>query len=68
MSKTLIDVDDELLTDAAQALGTATKKDTVNRALGEAVALARRRQHLRRLVEGGLPDLDDPEVMAQAWR
>lgn len=68
MSKTLIDVDDELLTDAAQVLGTATKKDTVNRALAEAVALAHRRQHLRRLIEGGLPDLADPEIMAQAWR
>ncbi len=68
MSKTLIDVDDELLTDAAQVLGTVTKKDTVNRALAEAVALARRRQHVRRLIEGGLPDLADPEVMARAWR
>lgn len=68
MSKTLIDVDDELLTNAAQVLGTNTKKDTVNRALAEAVALDRRREHLRRLAEGGLPDLADPEIMTQAWR
>ncbi len=37
MSKTLIDVDDELLTRARQILGTTTKKATVNAALREVV-------------------------------
>ena len=33
MAKTLIDLDEELLSEACTALGTATKKDTVNEAL-----------------------------------
>jgi Arc/MetJ family transcription regulator len=33
MAKTLLDLDENLLTEAAAALGTATKKDTVTRAL-----------------------------------
>lgn len=37
MGKTLIDIDPELLTWAQQILGTATKKDTVNRVLREFV-------------------------------
>ncbi|MEQ4208403.1 type II toxin-antitoxin system VapB family antitoxin [Actinopolymorpha sp. B9G3] len=67
MTKTLIDVDDDLLAQAAEALGTGTKKDTVNKALAEALASVRRRRHLERLMGGGLPDLSDPEVMEGAW-
>jgi Arc/MetJ family transcription regulator len=37
MSKTLIDVDEGLLTQAQQILGTTTKKATVNSALREIV-------------------------------
>ncbi|HYV32359.1 MAG TPA: type II toxin-antitoxin system VapB family antitoxin [Candidatus Binatia bacterium] len=40
MSKTLIDIDDNLLTQAGQILGTTTKVGTVNTALREIV-----RQH-----------------------
>jgi len=68
MTKTLIDIDDELLADASSALGTRTKKDTVHSALTEAVALARRREHLALLRAGRLPDLNDPQVMEGAWR
>lgn len=68
MTKTLIDIDDGLLADASNALGTRTKKDTVHTALTEAVAAARRREHLALLRTGGLPDLSDPEVMGGAWR
>lgn len=68
MSRTLIDVDDDLLTRAARALGTATKKDTVNAALAEVVKAELRRRHLDHLEAGGLPDLSDPEVMDRAWR
>lgn len=68
MTKTLIDIDDELLGEASTALGTRTKKDTVHSALTEAVAVARRREHLALLRTGGLPDLSDPEVMEGAWR
>lgn len=37
MSKTLIDLDEELLAQAAELLSTKTKKDTVNQALSEYV-------------------------------
>jgi Arc/MetJ family transcription regulator len=66
--KTLIDVDEESLATAQAALHTETKKDTVNAALREVTALAARRRDLERLVSGGLPDLEDDDVMRAAWR
>ena len=68
MTKTLIDIDDEYLVAAQQALGTATKKDTVNAALREVAAMAARRRDLQRLTSGGLPDREDPDVMRAAWQ
>jgi Arc/MetJ family transcription regulator len=68
MSKTLIDIDEDSLAAAADALHTTTKKDTVNAALREAVALAARRRDLNRLISAGLSDMTDQEVMRQAWR
>jgi Arc/MetJ family transcription regulator len=61
MSRTVIDIDDELLVSVAQALGTNTKKDTVNTALREVLDNRRRALALTRLraasEEGGF-DLD----------
>ena len=37
MAKTLVDIDDVLLTEAQRILGTTTKKNTVNGALREIV-------------------------------
>lgn len=68
MSNTLVDVDDELLVEAANLLGTTTKKATINGALAELVAIARRRAYVEALANGEFPDFGDPEVMAQAWR
>jgi Arc/MetJ family transcription regulator len=68
MAKTLIDVDEEYLAAAREVLHTETKKDTVNAALREVAALAARRRDLQRLESGGLPDLEDEEVMRGAWR
>jgi Arc/MetJ family transcription regulator len=68
VAKTLIDIDGELLAEAARVLRTATKKATVNRALAEVVALAGRDDHLAHLAAGGLPDLGDADVMRGAWR
>jgi Arc/MetJ family transcription regulator len=50
MSKTLVDIDDELLMRAQQILGAKTKKEAVNRALGEIVrrAAAKEFVHLAR--------------------
>jgi Arc/MetJ family transcription regulator len=61
VSRTVIDLDDELLADVAQALGTNTKKDTVNTALREVLDNRRRALALTRLrasAEEGSFDLD----------
>jgi len=68
MAKTLIEIDEQYLAAAQRELGTTTKKDTVNTALREVAALAARRRDLRRLLSGGLPDLEDADVMQAAWR
>jgi Arc/MetJ family transcription regulator len=49
MARTVIDLDDELLTSVARELGTSTKKDTVNAALREVLANRRRAVALTRL-------------------
>ncbi|MFJ1615850.1 MULTISPECIES: type II toxin-antitoxin system VapB family antitoxin [unclassified Streptomyces] len=49
MSRTLIDLDDELVADVAKALGTSTKKETVDTALREVLENRRRALALTRL-------------------
>jgi Arc/MetJ family transcription regulator len=39
MARTVIDIDDEMLTRAQRSLGTSTKRDTVNAALELAAAI-----------------------------
>jgi Arc/MetJ family transcription regulator len=68
MAKTLIDVDEGDLAAAQRVLRTRTKKETVNAALREVIALAARRRDLQRLTSGGLPDLEDDDVMRAAWQ
>ncbi|MFI8180677.1 type II toxin-antitoxin system VapB family antitoxin [Actinacidiphila glaucinigra] len=66
--RTVIDVDDALLQEAADILGTTTKRATVNGALAEFVAAAKRRRFIEMLDEGAFDDLTDAEVTADAWR
>ncbi|MHB1784345.1 MAG: type II toxin-antitoxin system VapB family antitoxin [Acidimicrobiales bacterium] len=68
MSKRLVDIDDELLAEASAVLGAATMKEAVNRSLESVVLAARRRRHADRLEAMEGLDLDNPEVMAKAWR
>jgi Arc/MetJ family transcription regulator len=68
MTKRLVDIDDELLAQAKVLLGTDTMKDTVNQALREVINTELRRRHVIQLIEMDGLDLDDPEVMAGAWR
>jgi Arc/MetJ family transcription regulator len=68
MSTTQLELDQELLAQAAAILGTTTKKATVNEALRQVVAAELRRRHLNELAGGALPDLADPQVMESAWR
>jgi Arc/MetJ family transcription regulator len=49
-------------------LGTATKKDTVNAALAQVVALNARRQFLDDARRGLLADAVKTDVVEQAWR
>jgi Arc/MetJ family transcription regulator len=49
VSRTVIDLDDELVASAAKALGTSTKKETVNTALREVLEIRRRALALTRL-------------------
>jgi Arc/MetJ family transcription regulator len=63
MAKTLIDVDDDLLAEASTALGTSTKKDTVNEALRLVVQTTRERrrralENLQRIADEGGFDFD----------
>ncbi len=51
MSRTVIDLDDDLVAEVAQALGTRTKKETVNTALREVLENRRRAMALTRLRE-----------------
>ena len=68
MVKRLVDIDDDALDRARRVLGTGTMKDTVNRALQEVIDLDRRRRFLDRAAASDGLDLDDTEVMDDAWR
>lgn len=57
MSRTILDVDDELLAEAAKIFGTTTKRATVNAALRAAVNREKRREFADWLKSGGLPGL-----------
>ncbi|MFF4346544.1 type II toxin-antitoxin system VapB family antitoxin [Streptomyces sp. NPDC001530] len=61
MSRTVIDLDDEALEEAAKELGTTTKRDTINTALREVTARYRRLRALdeaRDLAASGALDMD----------
>lgn len=68
MTRTLIDTDDELLARAQEILATGTKKDTVNVALAQVVALKARRDLVDDARSGALADADEPVVTDRAWR
>jgi Arc/MetJ family transcription regulator len=62
--RTVIDLDDAALADAAAELGTTTKVATVNEALRMAAARKRTAAYLDLLAELGMDDGD----RARAWR
>ena len=70
MSKTLIDIDDELLDRARQLIGpNATKRDAVNTALSRFVRLHAQREAVDWIAQADpVADLRDPEVKAAARR
>jgi Arc/MetJ family transcription regulator len=65
---TQIELDQDLLRQAAAILGTSTKKATVNEALRRVVQAELRRRHVDELANGALPDLAEAALMEGAWR
>ena len=66
--KTSFQVDFEKVDSAKQILGTKSLTDTVDAALDEVIKLQQRRQLVELLFTPGPLQLDDPVVMAGAWR
>jgi Arc/MetJ family transcription regulator len=72
MTKRLIEIEDGLLEQARQALGTQTIKDTVTTALRQVVDSTERHTRLDDAAlerfAAATADLGDDDVMAAAWR
>jgi Arc/MetJ family transcription regulator len=68
MTKTLIDVDEQLMAAAMAATGQTTKRGTVTEALEQVVRKAHAVDYLAQLQAGLASDLDDPEVIGRAQR
>lgn len=68
MHKTALRLDEELLAQARDLLGTKTTTDTIHAALTEVVARRGRERLFERLRTQDGIDLADEEVMAGAWR
>ncbi len=66
--KTSFEVDFTKVDAAKEILGTTTLTDTVDVALGEVIRLERRRRLVELLFAPHALALDDPAVMARAWR
>jgi Arc/MetJ family transcription regulator len=68
MRRTTIVIDEKKLAKAQRLLGTKGIKDTVERAFDEIIAADLRRQAFDRLRTMQGLELDNPDVMAKAWR
>ena len=68
VTKRLVDIDDDLLTEVRVLTGASTMKGAVNAALQQVIDSELRRRHLRRLETSSGLDLADDEVMRNAWR
>lgn len=65
--KTSFELDYEKVEEARRILGTRTLTETVDAALDEVVKREGRRQ-LVEILRSGVLELNNPEVMAGAWR
>jgi len=66
--KTSVEINEELLESVRRILETSTVKETVERAFLEIVRREARREEVETLRTMRGLDLDDPEIMAGAWR
>lgn len=68
MKKTSVVIDDSLLEQVQDLLGTRSIRDTIDTALREIVRNEARRQEVAALSEMDGLDLANEEIMAGAWR
>jgi len=66
--KTTMSIDDEKIARARAILGTAGITDTIDAALKEIIRRDAVDRHIERLKTMDGLELDDPDVMARAWR
>lgn len=67
-TKRLIEIDDELLDAARDALGTAGISDTVRVALRNSVAAVARAREIEWLIAGGMAEMADKDKRDEVWR
>ena len=68
IKKTALMLDQELVKQVQDILGTATTTETLDEALREVIRVRGRARGLEPLRRREGMDLDDPEVMRRAWR
>ena len=68
MRKTTLTIDDEKIAQARAILGTAGITDTIDAALQETIRRAAAERLIERMSTMDGLELDDPDVMADAWR
>lgn len=67
MSRTMIDLDDDLVARAAKELGTTTKKDTVHAALRAALRANAARALMDRMADNA-SGVEDETLVNEMWR
>lgn len=68
MHRTTLVLDEKQLAKVRKILGTKGIKDTIDRAFAEIVAMEQRKKLVEQLRTMDGLELDDPKVMARAWR
>ena len=66
--KTSVEINEELLRLVQGILATTTVRETVEEAFREVVRARARREEVEALAAMQEMDLDNPEIMARAWR
>lgn len=66
--KTALLIDDELVAQVREILGTASTTETISESMREVIRVRGRARLLERLRRRRGIDLDDPDVMRSAWR
>ena len=66
--KTSVEINVELLQEAQRILRTATLRETIEQAFRQILKAEARREEIEALAKMRGMELDDPEVMAGAWR